>query len=302
MVASKKETPEIYRNEKENALLKPKISLKESIPLFFSEEKVIKNVMLNFLGLQVIRYCIAKLLYSTRGITNSANLKKSENINFLKKNGFLIIKNYLPEEEFTEFKKDFDPLKFEHKIDNISDGGTFVERKTINYENFTRHGMISNSSFINEELLDTIKGAENRKEIQIDYFWLDTIRLGESKSCQNDLHTDTFYDTHKIWYFPEAVNKDNGPLIFYPMSHKFSISRMIFEWINSVKYLEANSFSWRNKDVSEFKLVSEEQSVVVPENTLVIANTHGFHRRSEGKTGEVRNQIHFCARSNPFEN
>jgi hypothetical protein len=43
-----------------------------------------------------------------------------------------------------------------------------------------------------------------------------------------------------------------------------------------------------------------EHEVVVPANTLVIANVHGFHCRRRGVAGNERHALHWTMRSHPF--
>jgi len=46
--------------------------------------------------------------------------------------------------------------------------------------------------------------------------------------------------------------------------------------------------------------MGEPVGLSVPANTLVIANTHGFHRRGDAQKRSMRTEIWSISRSNPF--
>ena len=118
-----------------------------------------------------------------------------------------------------------------------------------------------------------------------------------------DYHYDTFHNTFKCWLFIDKVSYDQGPFRYLPFSNNFSIKRFFFEWKQSVLYsLKKNlNSSFRVSDKLKKKFDKDSVCMNVDENTLVMANTHGLHRRGDAKIGTTRYAIQFWTRENPFK-
>ena len=140
--------------------------------------------------------------------------------------------------------------------------------------------------------------------VEIGDVWFDTIYYEDEKnvpSSQNQLHSDTFFNTHKVWFFIEPVSLSNGPLCFVPFSNQLTFKRLLFEYYKSIYFDKLTPHERRVIFRDELFLEHKEKALTCDGNTLVIANTKGFHRRGYAKAGNVRKQIHFCIRTKkPF--
>ena len=146
------------------------------------------------------------------------------------------------------------------------------------------------------------KGVE-RKPIDIGDVWFDTVVNGDPRKgedSQKQLHSDIFFTTHKVWFFLEPVKLEDGPLCFAPGTNRVTWKRLVFEYSKSIKYDQLSDYSFRVEPADKAYFGFEEKSLTCPANTLVIANTCGFHRRGDAVAGHTRKQIHFCIRSQPF--
>ena len=114
------------------------------------------------------------------------------------------------------------------------------------------------------------------------------------------MHTDNFYATHKIWYFLDDVTLEHGPLIVTPGTSRFSLLRAAFEYINSLSY-DSQNVAWRPSQRWQNILKLRPKAMTVAANTLVIANTHGFHGRGDAVSGMERRQIHLRVRIKPLK-
>lgn len=137
----------------------------------------------------------------------------------------------------------------------------------------------------------------------------------DDHDIQKTLHHDTFFPATKFWYFPDDVTEENGPLEYIPKSHLFTQDRA--NWIyeqsilchnppkemfedRSVSHVEG-SMRLLDSDVFATKLEKPKQ-IIVPSNTLVIANVFGFHRRGNVPKEGKRDAIHGSIRvTRPFE-
>jgi hypothetical protein len=266
----------------------------------FSNKKVVENHLLNYAGAQVLRVLLSSACHAFRGMLQS--WPKTNLTTMLRKNGFILIPNFLSQTTFQQVKNEFFNSTDIGSYTPIKDGDTRVERYTYSLDEWKRFPAVT--KLLSDNLLvQTLEGAE-LKSIEIGDVWFDTIYYDDPQkvaSSQNQLHSDTFYTTHKVWFFIEPVNLEDGPLYFVPGTNQLSLKRLIFEYKKSIHFDELTDYSFRVEPKDRTFLGCIEKAITCPENTLVIANTRGFHRRGKAKGGHTRRQIHFCIRTNkPF--
>jgi len=266
----------------------------------FSNKKVVENHLLNYAGAQVLRVLLSSACHAFRGMLQS--WPKTNLTTMLRKNGFILIPNFLSQTTFQQVKNEFFNSTDIGSYTPIKDGDTRVERYTYSLDEWKRFPAVT--KLLSDNLLvQTLEGAE-LKSIEIGDVWFDTIYYDDPQkvaSSQNQLHSDTFYTTHKVWFFIEPVNLEDGPLYFVPGTNQLSLKRLIFDYKKSIHFDELTDYSFRVEPKDRTFLGCIEKVITCPENTLVIANTRGFHRRGKAKGGHTRRQIHFCIRTNkPF--
>ncbi|MCP3870320.1 MAG: phytanoyl-CoA dioxygenase family protein [Gammaproteobacteria bacterium] len=140
-------------------------------------------------------------------------------------------------------------------------------------------------------------------------FYIQSIKNGfgiDQPDPQKTLHSDTFHPTMKSWFFLDDVAPEQGPFTYVPGSHRLTLGRLLWEYRQSVngKHLEviyARRGSFRTSpDELEAMGYGKPVALAVRRNTLVVADTHGFHCRGQA-TGKVsRLEIWANRRTNPF--
>ena len=123
---------------------------------------------------------------------------------------------------------------------------------------------------------------------------------------QNTLHADTYHPTAKFWLFLHDVGPDEGPFSYVAGSHRLTPARLEWEYEQSLLASGANnahhaSGSFRVSE-AELDALGYGALVTLPvtANTLVVADTFGFHRRTPTDKPTVRTEIHAMLRRNPF--
>lgn len=123
---------------------------------------------------------------------------------------------------------------------------------------------------------------------------------------QTALHADTFHPTAKLWLFLTDVGEEDGPFVFVPGGHRLTPERLDWEHRQS---LTARDDPRRHHALGSFRIAPEELSALgyaaprrmaVSANTLVVANTYGFHNRAPSTRPTVRVELHGHLRRNPF--
>ena len=273
-----------------------------SLPLkdVFSNKKVVENNLLNYAGSQVLRVLLSSACHAFRGMLQS--WPKNNLTMMHRENGFILIPNFLSQKVFDQVKDEFFNTTDIGSYAPIKDGDTRVERYTYSLDEWKRLPAVT-KLLSNKSLVQTLEGAE-LKNIEIGDVWFDTIYYDAPQkvaSSQSQLHSDTFYTTHKVWFFIEPVKLEDGPLCFVPKTNQMSLKRLIFDYKKSIHFEELMDYSFRVEPKEKTFLGCIEKALTCPENTLVIANTRGFHCRGDATAGRTRKQIHFCIRTNkPF--
>ncbi|MEM7427140.1 MAG: phytanoyl-CoA dioxygenase family protein [Pseudomonadota bacterium] len=125
---------------------------------------------------------------------------------------------------------------------------------------------------------------------------------------QKDFHRDTFFSSMKYWFFLQDVEEDDGPFVFVPQSHRLDRKRLLWENAKAREAVEAKltfgsakggAFRILEGEIAELGLPAP-QSLTVRANTLVIADTLGFHRRGDAKPGTRRLSLYSSLRPMPF--
>ena len=288
--------------------LKIKKLSKNEKDIIFSKKKslleypILRDRNLNENGLISYR----SLLYWNKLISNRKYFinKCEKNIEFFNKNGYILINNFLENLLFNNLIKEIDNIQMNFKITNN-----------------TKYSKLFISKIL--PLLYHLCGTNKDLNTDNSFEKFDRIRYQNITNTENDVqtlwHIDTFHSTIKWWFYLEDVNTDNGCFNYYktsniPSQNKLNylkyktnevISNLKNEYtdnkdrtINSWEMLNANG-SYRcscntefENEVSKYNYNKELiKKCIGPKNTLLIADTSGFHKRGHIKEGNNRKVI-----------
>jgi hypothetical protein len=122
---------------------------------------------------------------------------------------------------------------------------------------------------------------------------------------QTSMHIDTFHPTMKAWLFLEDVAEEDGPFTYAPGSHRRTPRREVWERRLSLRASDPKT----RKKGGAFRITKSEMAALrsakpkrfpVPANTLVVADTYGFHARRPSARPSMRLEIWAYSRGNPF--
>ena len=129
----------------------------------------------------------------------------------------------------------------------------------------------------------------------------------DDNDVQKILHTDTFFPAPKYWYFPEEVNE--GAFVY--VKNSIDLNKNHLDWIYKRSCAVANGDKSRGlgDEQGSLRITIEEltslglkaEAVCVKPNTLVVANTYGFHCRNNVTRPVTRRSLHGSVRlEHPF--
>ncbi|MFT8243252.1 phytanoyl-CoA dioxygenase family protein [Roseomonas sp. BN140053] len=120
---------------------------------------------------------------------------------------------------------------------------------------------------------------------------------------QTQLHMDTFHPTMKAWFFLHPVPDSEGPLTYVAGSHTLGRRRLAWQRARSVLACrgpnKGGAFRLSASALPQLGWAPPRRFAVAG-NTLVVADTSGFHARAASPRPSLRVEIYALSRPNPF--
>lgn len=231
-------------------------------------------------------------------IGEGKNYSLSEEIfQSLSSNGLIVLENALPEDEknqIIDFFNDLKEAKFTNDkwIKKPNNPGFFKEVVEIMGETKIKNFKILNS--LSNQFSKEIYGKIVEPTVQFRYLKQSNSKKEEKVKGATYLHTDRFLPHFKIYYTPYDISINDAPLEYLLSSHKINKDFVNF-------YLKAKNFDETDELFKNFQL--EKKIVCVPKNSLYIAFTNGFHRRSLFNSKSERSLVflQYVQRFNKFD-
>lgn len=267
------------------------------------ENPLIGNRRLNELGLHTARLRLAHRLAAARR-RRLAGLLSAEDRKVLDRDGFIVKPDFLPPEAFAALVEQARSLRGPAR--ELVEGDTITRRiplgpdvlarlsaarrlvKSDAYRNLLRYAGASSAApmlYLQSILTRAVEGAPDPQTV---------------------MHADTFHPTVKAWlYLNEAAN-DAVPFVYIPGSHKLTPRRLAWERAMSLSAAVSPDPDTRQ---GSFRLAASDAALMglpeprvlnAPPNTLIVADTFGFHARGRSALASIRVEIWAFGRRNPF--
>lgn len=270
----------------------------------FEKNFLIGNKFLNEKGLHVLRVSLSQKLADMRRKSLSHFLTK-EQLDSYDRDGFVVINDFLELETFEGVLSEINNIDFERF--DMHQGTTITRRSMIDKDDLKSLPFLQKAK--NDiRMINLIRYISSYHGQPLTT--LQTVLAKPSNNSNSDpqtlIHSDTFQPTAKAWLFLTDVEENDGPFAYVKGSHKVTTQRYAWEKqistsLNNVENVYARRGSLRIS-VDELEKLGYPQPTImtVKANTLVVANTHGFHARCASNKKTVRIEIYSSLRRNPF--
>jgi hypothetical protein len=271
----------------------------------FAHNSFIGNIKANQLGLHQYRVQFAHFMTNLRRNMLLFCLPKNER-DFFNQNGYVLVENFLPQDDFTLLQKTVKNI--EHFVRICTQGDTHTYRVLFTselYKHYPELQILKYNKYLKR--LFQYTGAAGHAPT----LYGECIYNGVDANCtktdpQKNLHSDTFFPTVKAWLYLDDVSDMNGAFHYVEGSHKLTPQRLKWEYDMSLKatnstdsYTKKGSFRVEENELSTLNL-PQAKAFRVPKNTLLLADTYGFHKRGQAEAGSTRSSIFMLDRANPF--
>jgi hypothetical protein len=269
----------------------------------FRDNSVIGSPWLNARGLHAGRIRLAERMADLRR-RHISHLAEPGDAAAFARDGIVVKPDFLPESAFTRLRTALGSLPV--KARDMRQGGTVTRFAEVgpalmaavpDLDAFRRGGLFQN-------LLRYAAAADAEPLVYLHCVFADADSARHDP--QTTLHSDTFHAAAKGWLFLDDVEDADGPFTYVPGSHRLTPGRIAWEREQS---LTARAHPDRIHARGSFRASPEELAamgygppvkVPVRANTLVVADTHGFHARARAARASVRPAIYGSLRRNPF--
>ncbi len=269
----------------------------------FESHSIVGNKTFNELGLHRFRVEQASKFAQKRR-QKLAKVLTSDEVQQFQKNGFILKENFLPEDEFVQLSKELleTPLETRETLQ----GDTVTRRMALDDE--TLKQLPATEKLLNNKKWQGLLNYVASSKVQPMYYVqviLSQVRKSRPDP-QTSLHSDTFHSSVKAWLFLTDVAEDEGPFVYVPGSHIVTEKRLDWEYLQSIQMNEkSNALSRRgslriNQNELEDLGYGQPQAFAVKKNTLVIADTYGFHARGPSVRPSMRIELWAYGRRSPF--
>ena len=269
----------------------------------FRDNPILGSEELNRRGLHAKRAKLAHAMAWRRRARLAHMISPADRAAF-DRDGFVLREEFLPPEQFERLKKQV--FSFPAAAREMTQGDTITRRIAVDPQLIEAvpeiRSLLANPDWRG---LNRYVGSFDQEPLTYVQTILSHIRNAKPDP-QTDLHIDTFHPTVKAFYFLTDVAEDEGPFVYVPGSHKLTEKRLAWEYEQSIGAAKSRdtlaargSLRATNAEVAAMGF-GVPRAFAVPANTLVVADTVGFHARGLSARPSIRVEIWTYGRRNPF--
>jgi hypothetical protein len=269
----------------------------------FRDNPVIGSPWLNRAGLHRTRVRLAHAITARRRSRLSALVSAQERADF-DRDGFVLLSDLLPAPVFEQLRSRV-----------LAQPG--ATREMLQGDTITRRIAVDRQTLLDIPELELLLGHPSWAGLtryvagfgRAPWVYLQGILshvCAAEPDPQTALHADTFHPTMKAWYFLTDVAEDEGPFCYVPGSHRPTAKRLDWEHRMSQtardhpdRLTARGSFRIQNTELASLGL-PQPRCFAVKANTLVVADTFGFHARGPSARPSVRIEVWGYDRRNPY--
>lgn len=269
----------------------------------FVHNPLIGSQRLNQWGLHRQRVALADRTAWTRRARWVGSLSADDRAAYAR-DGFVVKRDFLPAELFARVRAE--ASAHVSQVRQMRQGRAVTRRVTLDLADAGQlpHCVAAANDPRLDRLMRYVAAHDAVPLMYLQIIIVDPDRGGQDP--QTVLHRDTFHSIAKAWLFLQDVGEDDGPFAYVPGSHRLTERMRAWEYQQSLQaassgnvYHARGSFRMPPEDLEGLGL-GPAMKVAVPANTLVVADTHGFHARTPSSRQTLRMEIYGTLRGNPY--
>jgi hypothetical protein len=257
------------------------------------------NRALNALGLHLARIAMSDVCLDVRR-RQLGRTEVPESFRVLDRDGVAVVPDFLGDAHFADVRREVQNA--------LEDPPGIVRREgsTLNRQIEIAGDMTATRRFTTHpELVRLIQLAAGFRQVSR-FVRIHELAFGDDAIRPDDqkiLHKDTFHSTIKFWFFLDDCTLEHGPFCYVVGSHRMTRARYLWEYRRARRAIAegkaSGSFRLSDGELRDMGL-PQPRSFAVAKNTLLVADTRGFHCRGEGRPGARRLSLYAKMPRYPF--
>jgi hypothetical protein len=269
----------------------------------FLDNPLIGSQALNRRGLHVarVRFANAMCLWRRRRLAKAVRADWRESFD---RDGFVAIPNIIPDEEFAALRDAI--LGYVGDAREMQQGDAITRRMAIDPAMLQAIPALRRL-LDRRDIMALQHYVASYRTAPLHYIQTIVSKIGDGgDDPQETMHADSFHASLKSWLFLNPVAIEDGPFAYVRGSHRFTPERLDWEYNRSladpraIDRLSARGSPRTTAHELEAMHLPPLEKMAVAANTLVVADTVGFHARAPSTVGGERVEIWSYARRNPF--
>lgn len=247
--------------------------------LLFTPDSKFKSRFFNLFGASYLPMLFYLFTYITKKIKkfhyqNYFNKTKFD-LTKLEKNGYLVINDFISQEELIVIENEIQRFKKNQKIINENDFSFPLMTLTKNNLNCNILDKYFGPNSNLYKFITTINGIGSELNPEIEYREIlnNDLKKDSFEDDQHLLHFDVTYNSYKAIFYLNPVTEENGAFRIIPSSHITNIKRLIREYKFFLSKKTDKLQSLYSKEIYNLK------SLEGTKNTLIIMNSKSLHSR-----------------------
>ncbi|MCJ2188348.1 phytanoyl-CoA dioxygenase family protein [Novosphingobium beihaiensis] len=269
----------------------------------FLDNPLIGSRRLNARGLHVKRVKLAASLCAWRRRRLAHKVRPEWRAAF-DRDGFVMIPNVVPPEQFPTLRRAL--LAYEGPAREMRQGDAITRRMAIDPAMLAAIPALR-TLLERKDIVALFHYAASFRTTPLHYIQTIVSHDGSNEADpQETIHADSFHSSLKAWLFLNPVAGDEGPFTYVRGSHRFTPERLAWEHRraqadpHTIDRLSARGSPRVTEAERTSMNLPAPEALAVPGNTLVVADTVGFHARGASARPSERVEIWSYARRNPF--
>lgn len=268
----------------------------------FEENRIIGSKRLNARGLHRWRVKTAAALARWRRSRIAAKVRPEWREAFAR-DGFVVVENVFSPEEFEQVRRAL--LESEWPVRDMIQGDTITRRAAVDEEMMAVLPPLR--CLLSSDWFKWLARYVSSYDVEPLHYVQSIIKRSQGAADpQLSYHSDTFHSSMKSWLFLQDVEPGEGAFTYVRGSHRLTPERLAWEHEVAQTLPEGGdrltrrgSFRVSSEDLDRLGLPAPEE-LAVKANTLVVADTYGFHARGPSGPNLSRVELWSYSRRNPF--
>jgi Phytanoyl-CoA dioxygenase (PhyH). len=269
----------------------------------FLDNPLIGSARLNRLGLHRMRVRLADAMCRWRRGRLARHVRPEWREAF-ERDGFVIVEDVVPVDQWPALRSAI--LAYEGPAREMQQGDAITRRMAIDPDMLAAIPALR-ALLASKDITALFHYVAGFRTTPLHYIQTIVSHCGGNEpDPQESLHADSFHASMKAWLFLNPVSADQGPFTYVRGSHRFDTARLEWEHARSLRDPDAiDRLSARGSprvddaDLAAMGL-NPPEALALPANTLVVADTGGFHARGRANEPGERVEIWSYSRRNPF--